>query len=288
MEYNQRYEIVTNHRALLRLPEIRSYLDTAEQSGTKSIAPMLLTQYSARSSLDNSSRATDAHIPNPHLCMLACGAKRFIGQIPEVDLINGLGRRVCFVPGDPKGPNADPENPNQEILVPLADSVKESLAYYLSRKNCLLTLSPEAHKLWDTWYKTYWKRKSGDDLFAALNNGDRTTCRKIALINAGLDRSEKFITPAHLEPAMAAVEFLFECRYPIFSEHGANPYVEVEKKIMDKIPEYPNRVQKRWVQRYLRGIDAKTFNERIKYLTMEDGPVMKKIDGRKIWLSRNP
>lgn len=285
-EYNQRKQLVTNHRALLRLPEIRTYLDTAQQSGTKSVAPMLLTHYSPRPALENSSAATPAHIPNPHLAMLACGAKRFIGQIPESDLINGLGRRVCFVPGDPKGPNADPAAPDMNILIPLADRVKASVEYYQSRKDLLLRFSADAKKLWNDWYKTYWRRKRGDDLLAALNNGDRVTCRKIALINAGLDQSEEFIQADHLEPAMAFIEFLYECRYPIFSEHGANPYVEIEKKIMDKVPEYPNRILKRWLQRYLRSIDSKTFNDRIKYLTMEDGPLLRHQEGRKIWLSR--
>ena len=285
-EYNAHEQIVTNHRALLRLPEIRSYLDAAQQSGTKSIAPMLLTHYSPRPSLDNASIATPAHIRNPHLSMLACGARRFIEKIPEPDLINGLGRRVCFVPGDPKGPNDDPAAPNMEILTHLAQSVKEALELYQSRKDLRLDLSREAKKLWKDWYKTYWKRKRGEDLLAALNNGDRVTCRKIALINAGLDKEQDFIQSWHLEPAMAFTEFLFECRYPIFSEHGANPYVEIERKILAKIPEYPNRVLKRWLQMYLRSMDSKTFNDRIKYLTMDDGPLVKKQEGKKIWISR--
>jgi hypothetical protein len=287
MEYNSRREIMANHRALLRLPEIRSYLDAAEQSGTKSIAPMLLTHYSPRPSLDNSSVATNAHVVKPHLSMLACGAKRFIGNIPEPDLINGLGRRVCFVPGDPKGPNDDPDPPDMEALVPLAARVKEAMEFYRSRKDALLRFSPEAKKLWKDWYKIYWRRKRGDDLLAALNNGDRVTCRKLALINAGLDMEEEFIKPQHLDPAMSFVEFLYKCRYPIFSEHGANPYVEIEKKILDKIPEYPNRVLKRWVQRNCRAIDSKTFNDRIKYMTMDDGPLTRKQEGKKIWLWRS-
>jgi hypothetical protein len=286
-DFNQREQIVSNHRALLRLPEIRSFLDTSEQTATKSISPMLLTHYGPRRSLDNASIATNVHIPAPHLSMLACGAKRFIGQIPETDLINGLGRRVCFVPGDAKGPNDDPAAPDMEILTPLAGCVREALEMYQTRKDgCLLRFSPEAKKLWKDWYKTYWKRKRGDDLLAALNNGDRVTCRKIALINAGLDRQEEFIKPEHLEPAMDFIEFLYECRYPIFSEHGSNPYVEIEKKILDKVPDAPNRVLKRWLQRYLRSIDSKTFNDRIKYMTMDDGPLLVHRDGKRVYISR--
>lgn len=282
-KFNQRQQQFQNLRALLRLPEVRSYLDTAEQTGTKSIAPMLLTHYSPRLSLDNSSVQTDAHVPNPHLAMLACGARRFIQAIPESDLINGLGRRVCFVPGDPKGPKDDPDPPNLEILIPLASKLKEVLEFYRGRKNCLLRLSPGARKLWTSWYQTYWKRKRGDDLLAALNNGDRVTCRKIALINAGLDMSEEFISEDNLRKAMAFVEFLYECRWPIFSEHGSNPFMEIEKKILAKLPDPPGRVRKRWLQQQL-AIDSKTFNDRLKWLSMPDGPLLMNQEGRGVWV----
>ena len=291
-EFNQREQILTNHRALLRMPEIRTYLDTAKQTGTQSVTPMLLTHYAPRRSLDNDSIATPAHIKDPHLSILACGAKRFIGQIPEADLINGLGRRICFVAGDPKGPNDDPPEPDNEILIPLASRIKEALELYQgisgngTRGAACLRFSPEAKRLWKDWYKTYWKRKRGDDLLAALNNGDRVTCRKIALINAALDKQLDFILPEHLEPAMAFVEFLYGCRWPIFAEHGDNPYVEIEKKILAMIPEYPNRISKRYVQMYLRSIDTKTFNDRIRYMTMDDGPVVRHQEGRKVFLSR--
>jgi len=281
---------VSNHRAILRLPEIQAYLDATNDSGPKGVGPMMLVHYSPRRSLDNSSVATDAHIPYPHLSMLACGAKRFIGQIPEADLINGLGRRVCFVPGDAKGPNDNPASPDLEILTPLAEQMKDILEMYrnMSLKATVnLRLDDQAKKLWSKWYKSYWRRKQGDDLLAALNNGDRVTCRKIALINAGLDKSQDFIRPEHLERAIAFVDFLFDCRWPIFSEHGANPYVEIEKKILARIPEAPNRVLKRWVQRNCRAIDSKTFNDRLKYLTMDDGPLLMHREGRKVWISRS-
>jgi hypothetical protein len=287
-DFNARNDIHANHRALLRMPEIRTYLDTAEQSGTKSVTPMLLTHYAPRRALDNSSIATAVHIANPHLSILACGAKRFIGQIPENDLINGLGRRICFVPGDTKGPNPEPDAPNLEILTPLAEMIKDVLDLYQTRKDeCRLEMSPAAKKLWKEWYKRYWQRKRGDDLLAALNNGDRVTCRKIALINAVLDKKQDYIEDYHLKPAMAFVEFLYECRWPIFSEHGANPYVEIEKKIMAMIPEPPNRIRKRFVQQRLRSIDTKTFSDRLKYMCGEDGVLVRHQEGRKIWLSRS-
>jgi hypothetical protein len=167
----------------------------------------------------------------------------------------------------------NPGSPDDSILIPLAENIRESLDFYSAKKDgWMLKSSPESEKLWDKWYSIYWKRKRGDELIPALNNGDRTTCKKIALINAFLDRSERFIEPHHYEPAMAFCEFLFESRWPIFSDHGANPYVEMERKILAKVPEYPTQVRKRWLQQQL-PLDSKTFNDRLKYMSMEDGPL---------------
>jgi hypothetical protein len=288
--FNRREQITSNHRALLRLSEIRTYLDATSDSGPRAVSGMMLTHYGARYSLDNPSVATDAHIRYPHLSMLACGAKRFIGQIPENDLINGLGRRLCFVPGDAKGPNADPASPDSEILVPLADEIRQILEMYRTislKAPVVLRLEEPAKKLWREWYTAYWKRKRGDDLLSALNNGDRVTCRKIALMNAGLEKSEGYIRVEHLERAIAFVEFLVECRYPIFSEHGAGPSLEVEKKILSRVPPYPGRIRKRWLQMNCRWCDSKTFNDRLKSLTAEDGPLMTHREGQKVWISRS-
>ena len=121
-----------------------------------------------------------------------------------------------------KGPNPNPPGPIGDILSKVKIELKEVIDFWKTRIEHIIYLSTAAEKLWDTWYKVYWRRKKGDDLIPAMNNGDRVTCRKLALINAALDRSDE-IKPQHLEAAMEFTGFLYDCRYPIFSEHGANP-----------------------------------------------------------------
>jgi hypothetical protein len=285
-EHNTEKQIIDNARCILRLPEISTLLSVAAQKGTQSVVPLLLTHYAARAFLANKTVSSKSKINNPHLSMIACGARKYIGEIPEKDLISGLGRRVCFVGGDSKGPNADPPAPDETILNPLVTVIRECIDYWKKAEHHTLKLSPEAKKVWKDWYeKLYWRRKKGDELIPAMNNGDRVTCRKIALINAALDRSEEFIRPEHLHSALAFGEYLFDCRWPIFSEHGANPNLEIEHKIVNRVPELPARIGKRELQQ-LCHLDAETFNKRLNYLSMSGGELRIKQLGRKTYVER--
>jgi hypothetical protein len=283
-EHNNEKQIHENPRAILRMSEISTLLSVAAQKGTQSVVPMLLTHYAPRPFLANSTSniQSRAKILHPHLSMLACGARKYIGEIPEKDLISGLGRRVCFVGGDTKAANANPPAPIETMLSTLKIGLKEVIDFWKTRVTHVIPLSAKAEKVWADWYKVYWRRKKGDDLIPAMNNGDRVTCRKIALINAALDRADE-IQPKHLEMAMVFTGFLYDCRYPIFSEHGANPNLEVDKKILDKIPESPGRIGKRDLRR-LCHLDAETFNKRIHWMLMDGGELRERQVGKKTYI----
>ncbi len=283
--FNQKHSIEDNTRAILRLGELVSLLDTAAQSGTHSIIPLLNDAYD-NEPLVNDSIQSPFRVDKPHLSAIFGSASKYLKKMKEEDLETGFGRRLCFCPGDPKPAMPYPPDPDASILIPLAGAIKETLLYWQNRENNRLELSPSAHKLWEPWYKRYKSRLKEDDLIAAMTIGDRLTVQKIALINAALDKSERYIEDHQLSAATEFGEYLYESRFPLFSEHGANPFVEVEHKILDKIPLAPNRIAKRWVQRQLSGIDSKVFNDRIKYLTMDDGPLQIRHEGRKVWLWR--
>jgi hypothetical protein len=283
-DHNNKKQVHENLRVILRMPEISTLLSVAAQKGTQSVVPMLLTHYAPRPFLANSTSnmQSRAEILNPHMSMLACGARKYIGEIPEKDLISGLGRRVCFVGGDTKAANANPPAPIESMLSTLKIGLKEVLEYWKQRLAHTIPLSAKAEKVWADWYKVYWRRKKGDDLIPAMNNGDRVTCRKIALINAALDRADE-IEPRHLEPAIEFTSFLYDCRYPIFSEHGANPNLEIDKKILARIPEPPGRIGKRDLRR-LCHLDAETFNKRIHWLLMDGGELRERQFGKKTYI----
>lgn len=277
-------KVIESPRAILRLAELRALLDKAEQKGTRNMIPMLNALYDSPPKLSNESISNPGCVDDPHGCLLIGTASRWMKNMSEVDLVSGFGRRLIFVPGDPKPPIAEPDPPEDEFLVPLSLQVKEAVEFWKSKPFKMLDLSPAARKLWSGWYKTYKARIVTDDLIGAMSIGDRTTCRKVALLNAALDRADK-IEDFHLAPAIAFTEFLFESRWPVFSEHGASPYREIETKMVNIVSNSPQRkIAKRHLQQRIR-VDSETFHRRLKYLSEPDGLLKMEREGKRWWVS---
>lgn len=275
-------KVIESPRAILRLAELRALLDKAEQKGTRNMIPMLNALYDSPPKLSNESVSNPGCVDDPHGCLLIGTASRWMKNMSEVDLVSGFGRRLIFVPGDPKPPLAEPDPPDDEYLVPLSLQTKEVVEFWKSKPFKRLDLSPAARKLWGGWYKTYKTRIVTDDLIGAMSIGDRTTCRKVALLNAALDRADK-IEDFHLAPAIAFTEFLFESRWPVFSEHGASPYREIETKMVNIVSNSPQRrITSRNLQQRIR-VDAETFHRRLKYLCAPDGLLKLEREGRR-WI----
>jgi hypothetical protein len=272
-------------RAILRLGELASLLDTAAQTGTHSIIPMLNDAYDSQP-LINESVATPYRVEKPRLAALFASAFKYLHKMDEKDLETGFGRRLCFCPGDAKGAMPYPDPPDQNILINLAQQIKDVLIFWATRENKKLRLSPEAMKMWASWYKQYKARLKSDDVIAAMTVGDRVSCQKVALMNAALDKSDQFIEAQHLQPALLFGEYLYESRFPLFLEHGASPNLDIEKKILARIPEPPGRILRRALQQNCH-LDSKTFNDRLHYLEMEDGLITSKRIGTKIWVWKN-
>jgi hypothetical protein len=282
--YNTQNGIKENTRALLRLGELASLLDTAAQTGTHSIIPMLNDAYDGEP-LTNESVTTPYMVEKPRLAAIFASAYKYMHKIDDRDLETGFGRRLCFCPGDPKGPMPYPPPPNEEILAPLSRAVKEILMFNTMREYKRLTPSKDALKMWNSWYKKYKRRLAEDDTIAAMSIGDRTTCIKIALINAALDKAETHFESHHIAPALEFGEYLYHSRFPLFEKHGAGIMVDIEEKILAKVPDYPGKVSKRWLQQNLRTIDSDLFNKRLVSLSAPDGPLRMKQIGPKwfVW-----
>jgi len=280
--HNQQNGVKTNTRAILRLGELRSLLDVAAQTGTHSIISLLNDAYDGET-LQNESVATPYMVERPRLAAIFASAYKNIRPMKDEDLETGFGRRLCFCPGDPKGPMPYPDPPNQEILTNLAGQIKDMLMYWKLRETHRLEPSPQVRKLWISWYKKYKQRLKDDDLIAAMSIGDRVTVQKICLINAALDKADKFFEPWHLEPALEFGEYLYESRFPLFAEHGASPDLDIDKKILAKIPEFPGRIIRRSLQQKCH-LDARTFNRHLDDLSIDGGEVIKRKEGTRWWV----
>jgi len=281
-------------RAILRLVEMKSLLEKAEQSGTKSIVTMMVGLYDCPEKITNESIQTPAEVHRPTLCGVMGSAIRWMRPgvsnrgLAEADIVSGLGRRFVFVPGEKKPPMNDPPDIDREAFSALAKVVKGAVDYWQGKALKRVELSRQAKELWRDWYKKWSERAAEDDMIGALTVGDRLTTRKVALINAGIDQADA-IEEKHLAPALAFGEFLYNARYPVFLEHGISPMLEIENRMVELVKEAPGgRMSKRTLQQNVRRVDAKTFNERLHALCMPDGP-LRQMDGsgRVVWVIYN-
>lgn len=255
-------------RMLLRLGEFSEVISKAEQKGNYILA-LLNRAYDGPAELFVPSSQDSAKIKSPHVSVISGIALKWLRDLKERDISAGFGRRLVFVPGDPKPPMAEPEPPSETILTPLAENLRETLNYWKARQIKCVMPSPSAKKLWSKWYRVYKDRCGSDDIVGIMTIGDRTACRKIATINAALDRSSQ-IEDYHLERAIAFLEFLYEARWPVFSEHGISPNLELENQMVKICHKKGGMISARELLQHLH-VDSETFSKRLSYLSGPDG-----------------
>lgn len=267
------------NRAILRISEFRDIIDKINYTGTQSIATIMNECYDGPAEVARGTVSDPCRVPFPHLVVAACSARDYLRELDEHDLTSGFGRRLLIIPGDIKRPVPEPEPYDEAAMGAAAGIVRDAMHHWQSADSHCLQFSEDARKLWNSWYVGYKRRVAEGDLIGAMTIGDRTNLRKVALINAALDRAER-IEEHHLGYALAFGDFLYESRWPVFSEFGNNPNLEIENKIVEKVKTKGGRIRKRQLQMSLPRVDSETFNRRLNYLCDKDGRLEMKQEGR--------
>jgi hypothetical protein len=225
-------------RTVITLSEFRALIEKAQQKATASIIPELAKGYDCRRPLQVNTRNARLSIDDYILAFLCGTAPGWMQTLSLTDLQGGFGRRVMWIPGDPKPAMPEPPAPESSILNPLKVEVREILDYWQARGTTCLGFSPAARKLWWEFYTHHHKRCQVDDeLVAALSESDHSTARKLALIYAATDRNET-IEESHLSAAIAFLGFLYDVRGKLFYEHGMAPSAQLEQMVMRKLSQW--------------------------------------------------
>lgn len=274
-------------RSILRLTELRSLIEAAEQKHLSGIIPELNKAYDCKLPLENKVRNNPASVQDHCISLLAATAPSWMKTLKESDLEAGLGSRLLFVPGDPKPPMPEPDPPVSTILNPLKGTIQEIITHYRQRGETKFHFSDVARKRWHDFYKRQAARAKEDDLVAVLSERDHTNCLKVALIYAALDQADT-IEEKHLNSAIAFTEFVFEARFPLFKGYGVPFYAEQEQKIVEVVRAAgPNGVGKRALQQRFWKLNAEVFNRRLKALCLDDGPLRHRWVGKKLYIVLN-
>jgi hypothetical protein len=263
-------------RIVLRFRELQGLIAKAGQKATGNIWSKLCELYDCPPELTTAVKNDNAIVLQPVGAMQAATCPEWLKDMTRRDLEAGPGRRIIWVPGDPKPRIKRRQPADQRFLSPVIRAVKDRMDDYRMRQEAtVIPMDPDVTDFLDEWADKHESRSSGNDLIDTLTAGDEVAVRKVALIHAALDGA-RTINLLHLQAAIAFVEFLFESRFPIFSEHGLTPMGEIESKILKKVHEsMPAGISWRELRRYQGRIGIEDFKRVLNGLTTGADPDLK-------------
>ena len=275
-------------RVLIRLREFHTLINTAAQKATSNIWPTLCEFYDCPEEMKNPTVGKPLRVREPVGSMLGASSPGWLKSLNTETLAAGPGSRIVWVPGDPGVRIKRREKPDKHYLIPLSEKLAERVSFYRRAGRTVFELSADAQDRMDEWGQAVEDKRSGNELIDMITARDEATCRKVALIHAALDASDE-IKIHHLEAAIAFVEFLWECRFPLFAQHGMTPTAELEEKILSRVRSaMPLGLAYRDIRRGIQRPSYEQFERAIKSLTMgADPPIRVGKVGSRPWVWEN-
>jgi hypothetical protein len=266
-------------RIMVRFRELKKLIAKAGQSSNSGIMSFLCELYDNPPELKTPVRSKPARVDEPVGSIMAATCPEWLKDMEIGDLESGLGSRTIFVPGDPKPRLRRREAPDREFIEPLKILLGQRLAVYHREGPARFEFTREARKKFDDWADATDAKRSGNPLIDSLTARDEETCRKVALIHAALDNCDRWeINEDQVEAAIAFTDFLYESRFPIFSEHGLSPMAEIDSRIVKRIKQsMPFGIIWGELRRALGRIDYELFEKRINLMCQGVEPVLRTV-----------
>jgi hypothetical protein len=271
--------------AIVHLSELRSLIEKTHMEGLGGIVPLLCEAYDAPDELAIHTRKNPICIERPVVSLLAATTPVWMKGLTDKDLHGGLGNRICWVSGRPGDPIPHPVPPEQKRWRKLVGEASRAIRHWPADKSTPFTLSVEASARWSQIYTDMFKRGLADDaLISILCERMQNHCLKTALIWAALDGTT-VIELRHLDAAYAFTQFLYDNLWAMFRGFGLSAMAELDQEIIDEVRKAGgDGIRQRHLKKRFWRTDSETFNKRLFYLTMNDGPILSVKDGQKVLL----
>jgi len=249
----------------IQIDEFNALLAKALQKGSK-IIPDLKRAFDSPEVLQLNTRYSRVNIEQPPVfVLLAASETEDLSDMTSRDVRGGLGNRILFVPGSPKGLNPDTPAPETLAWETLGNELRATFKFYRELGQTRFRWTEKAHHRWREFYQTIRARGADDRLVAKLSGRDRIHIPKIAMIYAALDRA-KLIDLPHLDAATAFCDFLLAARYYIFRKVGLKPWVRDALEIVEYIRNRGGAISRRKVQARFWRLGPEGFERQMKYL----------------------
>jgi hypothetical protein len=266
-------------RLMVRFRELKKLIAKAGQSANSGIMSFLCELYDNPPELKTPVRSKPAHVDEPVGCIMAATCPEWLKDMEIGDLEAGLGSRTIFVPGDPKPRLRRREAPDREFIEPLKILLGQRLAVYRREGPARFEFTREAREMFDNWADAVDSKRSGNPLIDSLTARDEETCRKVALIHAALQNTDRWeIDADQTAAAIVFTDFLYESRFPIFSEHGLSPMAEIDNRIVKRVKQsMPFGIIWGELRRALQRIDYELFEKRVHLMEQGVEPVLRSV-----------
>ena len=272
---------------ILRLAEFKSLIKKAQRRGTADIFPGLNDAYDGPEYLEDNISRDSISVRNGLLVMQAGTQESCVDHLNEEDLLEGIGNRLTYWPGQKKPRKPRTPDPDPAIWNGLVKEVKEIHAFWQKRGPTRLDWTNEAGEAWDKYYGSLDDMLKEDPLIQTLREREHTNCLKMAMIHAALERSDR-IAASHLRAAIVAAEFQHRAIIALFETFGASRWVKDERRIVEIVKAaFPEAIRARDVQRKFPRMSGEHFQRHVRWLTVQDGPLYKFSEGRREFLVWN-
>lgn len=222
-----------NPNTLLYITEYKRLAQNAHRQSTATILSVLTAAWDTPITLDVTTKANPISARFPFLSILAAVQPGVLAQemTPE-DIESGYATRWLFVPGSGTEPRPDPPNIDDMDAFALYGRLLKMRERYQSMTNARVDLDAAARKRWIEWYEYDRTRPTSNDDEDSMRSRLGTQLRKVALIYAACEGADA-ITPVHLEPAIAFMEWAWTNTRIMLRGWGNSVGGQIEHRIME-------------------------------------------------------
>lgn len=220
---------------LLNESELLSLLAKARQEALSNLIPKLSSLYDCPDWETLQTRNKKVKCHEPFLSILSGTTHAWLqAAFTERDIYGGFANRFLYLCGEPKAPMPFPQkvDPDKETdIITKLNDIRMWADELRQQTNGELAVSEECKQTFAAYYGPYHKRCAIDSLTATLIPRIQTFIWKLALLYAAMDFSPE-IRLDHLEPAIAAGNYLEQSVAAVFRSFGASRWKRNEDKLL--------------------------------------------------------
>ncbi len=236
---------------LIMLGELLSLFAKASQQSLGNIIPALTELYDMKDVINPPVHQKDVKpAREPFLSIMAGTTQDWLQKaLTERDIYGGFANRWLYFYGLPKDPMPNPPKVDPDKRNKLVKELNQIRDWTESVPNGEITISDEASKLFDDYYRGgYYRRCQQPGLIPTLIVRIQDFIWKIALLYA-VDTMSEAISRDHLEAAIAVGNYLESSVSEVFASFGTSNGKVKETKLLDFLKAEGGPVPEREVYR---------------------------------------